>query len=117
MGIALPGLAALRTKERFDDTRQLTMNSAHRNKGRNKGRAQSAAFCPAEEKDMSAGARNKKKTGYTTVLLRLTTGARPKSRRLAQSHQSSRVKFIRERATPEHLIASLRAFQTAACSS
>jgi hypothetical protein len=60
---------------------------------------------------MSADLYNKKKKGYTTVLVRFSTGAQPK----VNGSTQPRVRFFPERATPKHLKASLQALQ-ASCS-
>jgi ribosomal protein L15E len=60
---------------------------------------------------MSAELNQKKKKGYTTVRLRLSTGAQARTRGTGR-RTASRVRFLPERATLERLTASLQALQT-----
>jgi hypothetical protein len=55
----------------------------------------------------------KKKKGYATVLLRLSTGTQTRGRASSHAHKASRVRFLPERATPERLSAALQALQSA----
>jgi hypothetical protein len=85
------------------------MRSAHRIKKpsrEKRGANVSLDIAPNMSADLS-----KKKKGYTTVLLRLSTGTQAKARR-ASHRPASRVRFLPERATLERLTASLQALPT-----
>ncbi len=87
------------------------MHTAHRSKRetkKSKAENRGGQVCLSAPSDMSAELKRKK--GYTTVLLRLSTGTQTRGR--ASHHNGLRVRFVPERATPERLTASLQALET-----
>ena len=90
------------------------MHTAHRNNTRKPiSQAVGGNLYSGKKTTMSADLYQKKKKGYTTVLLRLSTGTQAKARGSDRARTTSRVRFIPKRATPARLTASLQAIQTA----